>query len=158
MEGLLSLIVGLLVTVFVCSFIILIILCRYKSVRKRTAVYMKRLARSELNHSDMELIDKSSKRKHWDVFTTKSKTNSRDRIEERCEEVLSICNTINLSRNDVSFSDLNKLYQIIQVSRNITEEANCKANKEHIGLLERRTTRLLNEVSQALRKMEHQLS
>lgn len=67
------------------------------------------------SHSDMELIDKSSKRKHWDVFTTKSKTNSRDRIEERCEEVLSICNTINLSRNDVSFSDLNKLYQIIQV-------------------------------------------
>uniref|UniRef100_A0A0V0GEL2 Uncharacterized protein n=1 Tax=Triatoma dimidiata TaxID=72491 RepID=A0A0V0GEL2_TRIDM len=158
MEGLLSIIVGVLVTVFICSFIILIILCRYKTVRKRTAVYMKRLARSELNRSDMELIDKSSERKNWNIFAAKSKNNGRDRIEARCEAVLSICNTINLSSNDVSSSDLNKLYQIIQVTRNITEEANCKANKEHIGLLERRTTRLLNEVSRALRKMEHQLS
>ncbi|KAK9500200.1 hypothetical protein O3M35_001504 [Rhynocoris fuscipes] len=158
MENILSFVIGILVAVFIGSFIILILLCRYKTIRKRTATYMKRLARSELNHSDMELIDKSSKRNNWKFFTSQSKDIGQDRIEARCEALLSICNSINLSAHDVSSTDLDKLYQIIQVSRNITEEANCNGNKEDTGLLERRTTKLLNDVSRALRKMEHQLS
>lgn len=143
-------------TVFVCSFIILILLCRYKSIRKNATRYVKKLARSDLRKKEMELIEHRADR----VKRFLRPLTCVGAISDKCKQLLELCYDLDLNVNMLTEPDKQKLYAIIQVAKSITEESDWRSTegRERAALLNTRTVGLLQQVSSALAAMEARLN
>uniref|UniRef100_A0A0A9W866 Transmembrane protein 98 n=1 Tax=Lygus hesperus TaxID=30085 RepID=A0A0A9W866_LYGHE len=148
MDTTLAVALTLLGTIFVGSFVVLMVLCRYKNLRNKNAVYVKRLARSDMSRSDIELIDKEEKRS-WERVDGRSADS--DQLAEKCLALLKLCDSVDLK--ELSPSDFSKLHHIIHIAHSISEETNSN-DSEKLRLMDGNTTRMLINVSQTLSRMD----
>ncbi|CAH1395307.1 unnamed protein product [Nezara viridula] len=158
MEAVILTFILILGIVFTFSFVILIFLCHYKTIRKNATRYVKKLARTDLRHKDTELIEKKTglvKR------FLRNSCNSNGALSERCQQLLDLCYGLDLTSNRLTQPDIQKIHAIVQMAQSITEDSDdwtCPEGREKAGLLEKRAAGLLQQVASVMSAMEAHLS
>lgn len=161
MEPIVAVAIGVLASIFVGALLSLVLVCRQKTVRNKTAEYVKRLARSDpsnvddcLMESELELGEVCLHPHIESILAGEQWIGDATGLISHCLAILKICHRLTNRIATLTMGPLNQsktLHEIIQVARRISVRADDMVRSMYppldARLLEARTVALVLAVT-----------